>query len=85
MAIFADGMTKTLYIIAGCNGAGKTTASMLILPGILDCQEFVNADEIANYDTPRTVIADGSINGTLNVYSEELFLKLKSYVRRREE
>ncbi len=201
MTIFADGMTKTLYIIAGCNGAGKTTASMLILPGILDCQEFVNADEIAkgispfhpeevaiqagklmlerinvlvegeksfaiettlstksykllvdkahqkgfkvqlvffwlpnpiqavervsvrvregghdiprdvilrryssgiynlfniymnivdswivveNYNTPRTVIADGSINGTLNVYSEELFLKLKSYVRRRE-
>ena len=30
------------------------------------------------------IIADGGINGTLNVYSEELFLKLKSYVRRRE-
>ena len=29
-------------------------------------------------------IADGGINGTLNVYSEELFFKLKSYVRRRE-
>ena len=194
-------MTKTLYIIAGCNGAGKTTASMLLLPEILDCQEFVNADEIAkgispfhpeevaiqagklmlerinvlvegeksfaiettlstksyrllvdkahqkgfkvqlvffwlpnpiqavervavrvregghdipqdvilrryssgiynlfniymnivdswivveNYNTPRTIIADGGINSTLNVYSEELFLKLKSYVRRRE-
>lgn len=201
MTIFADGMAKTLYIIAGCNGAGKTTASMLLLPEILDCQEFVNADEIAkgispfhpeevaiqagklmleridvlvegeksfaiettlstksyrllvdkahqkgfkvqlvffwlpnpvqavervavrvregghdiprdvilrryssginnlfniymdivdswivveNYNTPRTVIADGGINGSLNVYSEELFLKLKSYVRRRE-
>ena len=201
MTNFADGMTKTLYIIAGCNGAGKTTASMLLLPEILDCQEFVNADEIAkgispfhpeevaiqagklmlerinvlvegeksfaiettlstksyrllvdkahqkgfkvhlmffwlpnplqavervavrvregghdipqdvilrryssgiynlfniymnivdswivveNYNTPRTVIADGGINSTLNVYSEELFLKLKSYVRRRE-
>ena len=201
MTNFADGMTKTLYIIAGCNGAGKTTASMLLLPEILDCQEFVNADEIAkgispfhpeevaiqagklmlerinvlvegeksfaiettlstksyrllvdkahqkgfkvhlmffwlpnplqavervavrvregghdipqdvilrryssgiynlfniymnivdswivveNYNTPRIVIAAGGINGTLNVYSEELFLKLKSYVRRRE-
>ena len=30
------------------------------------------------------IIADGGINGSLNVYSEELFLKLKSYVRRRE-
>ncbi|MCQ2114435.1 MAG: zeta toxin family protein [Bacteroidaceae bacterium] len=40
-------MNRTLYIIAGCNGAGKTTASMNILPEILDCKEFVNADEIA--------------------------------------
>jgi predicted ABC-type ATPase len=39
--------TKKLYIIAGCNGAGKTTASFTILPEILDCREFVNADEIA--------------------------------------
>ena len=36
-----------LYIIAGCNGAGKTTASYSILPEILNCREFVNADNIA--------------------------------------
>lgn len=36
-----------LYIIAGCNGAGKTTASFEILPEILHCKEFVNADSIA--------------------------------------
>ena len=36
-----------LYIIAGCNGAGKTTASFTILPEILNCKEFVNADNIA--------------------------------------
>jgi len=36
-----------LYIIAGCNGAGKTTASYTILPEILNCKEFVNADNIA--------------------------------------
>lgn len=41
-----------LYIIAGCNGAGKTTASMTILPEILGCQEFVNADEIAKGLSP---------------------------------
>ena len=40
-------MKKNLYIIAGCNGAGKTTASFTILPYVLDCREFVNADEIA--------------------------------------
>ena len=36
-----------LYIISGCNGAGKTTASLTILPEILNCSEFVNADAIA--------------------------------------
>lgn len=36
-----------LYIIAGCNGAGKTTASYTILPEILHCKEFVNVDNIA--------------------------------------
>jgi predicted ABC-type ATPase len=43
---------KKLYIIAGCNGAGKTTASFTILPVILDCKEFVNADEIAKGLSP---------------------------------
>lgn len=41
-----------LYIISGCNGAGKTTASYTILPDILDCREFVNADEIARGLSP---------------------------------
>ena len=43
---------KNLYIIAGCNGAGKTTASFTILPEIIDCKEFVNADEIAKGLSP---------------------------------
>ena len=43
---------KNLYIIAGCNGVGKTTASFTILPEILDCKEFVNADEIAKGLSP---------------------------------
>lgn len=43
---------KKLYVIAGCNGAGKTTASFTILPDILDCKEFVNADEIARGLSP---------------------------------
>tara|TARA_B100002003_G_scaffold251028_1_gene292690 strand:+ start:68 stop:400 length:333 start_codon:yes stop_codon:yes gene_type:complete len=43
---------KKPYIIAGCNGAGKTTASYTILPEILECDEFVNADEIAKGLSP---------------------------------
>ncbi len=45
-------MAKHLYIIAGCNGAGKTTASMTILPKSLLVKEFVNADEIAKGLSP---------------------------------
>lgn len=36
-----------MYLIAGCNGAGKTTASLTLLPEMLECKEFVNADNIA--------------------------------------
>jgi predicted ABC-type ATPase len=41
-----------LFIISGCNGAGKTTASYTILPEMLDCKEYVNADEIARGISP---------------------------------
>lgn len=50
--IFVVMENKNLYVIAGCNGAGKTTASFTILPEILDCKEFVNADEIAKGLSP---------------------------------
>ena len=43
---------KKLFIISGPNGAGKTTASYTILPEILNCKEFVNADEIARGLSP---------------------------------
>jgi len=45
-------MAKKMYVIAGCNGAGKTTASFTILPEILKCHEFVNVDEIARGLSP---------------------------------
>ncbi len=41
-----------LYIIAGPNGAGNTTASYNLLPDILHCPNFVNADEIARGLSP---------------------------------
>jgi len=54
-----------LYIISGCNGAGKTTASNTILPEILNCKEFVNADYIASglspYQPEAAAIAAGRI------------------------
>jgi len=41
-----------MYILSGCNGAGKTTAAYFILPEVLQCKEFVNADEIAKGLSP---------------------------------
>ena len=41
-----------MYIIAGCNGAGKTTASFTILPEFMQCDEYINADEIARGLSP---------------------------------
>ena len=38
--------------LLGLNGAGKTTAAYTILPDIWQCQEFVNADEIARGLSP---------------------------------
>ena len=48
----AEQKKRNLYVIAGCNGAGKTTASFTVLPEMLDCREFVNADEIAKGLSP---------------------------------
>ena len=45
-------MMPRLYIISGCNGAGKTTASYSLLPEMLDCKEFVNSDEFAKGLSP---------------------------------
>lgn len=44
-----------MYIIAGCNGAGKTTAAYSLLPGVFKTIEFVNADEIARGVSPFNV------------------------------
>ncbi len=54
-----------LYIISGCNGAGKTTASYTVLPEMLHCREFVNADEIAKglspFNSDKVAIEAGKI------------------------
>lgn len=41
-----------MYILSGCNGAGKTTASYTLLPELLECNEFVNSDEFAKSLSP---------------------------------
>lgn len=43
---------KKLFIISGCNGAGKTTAATTLLPTVFEQTEFVNADNIARRLSP---------------------------------
>lgn len=81
-----------LFLIAGCNGAGKTTASYAIFPQMLDCKEFVNLDEIAKGISPfhpeSASIASGRvvvkrINELLSMgadFAVETTLATKSYV-----
>lgn len=68
-SIFAVDMVKHLYIMAGCNGAGKTTASKTILPKSLLVKEFVNADEIAKGLSPFNPegVADRVASGGHNI------------------
>lgn len=41
-----------LYVISGCNGSGKTTASYTLLPNLFKCRQFVNSDEFAKGLSP---------------------------------
>ena len=68
-------MSKNLYIISRCNGAGKTTASYTVLPDILHCKEFVNADEIARGLSPFNPEAVAIEAGRLMLQRIEVLLK----------
>jgi len=80
-----------MYIIAGPNGAGKTTLSYSVLPEIFDCDEFVNADEIARGISPLNTKKAGFRAGRLmlerikelvshgEVFAFETTLSTKSY------
>jgi predicted ABC-type ATPase len=71
---------KNLYIISGCNGAGKTTASYTVLPEILNCKEFVNADEIAKGLSPFNPESVGIEAGRLMIARiENLLTKKESF------
>jgi len=44
--------SPTIYVIAGCNGAVKTTFAKEFLPTEVKCLRFLNADEIARGLSP---------------------------------
>ncbi|MFA5301187.1 MAG: zeta toxin family protein [Bacteroidales bacterium] len=81
----------TMYVISGCNGAGKTTASYTILSEMLQCRDFVNSDEIARgispFDLSHAAIDAGrvmlkrikSLTDTKEDFAFETTLAVRSY------
>ncbi len=45
-------ITKHLFMIGGPNGAGKTTSAYTLMPELIHCDEYVNADSIAKSLSP---------------------------------
>ena len=69
-----------LFIIAGCNGAGKTTASYTLLPELLNCEDYVNSDEIAKGLSPfRPALAAIKASKIMMERIHELIAERKSF------
>ena len=67
---------KSVYIIAGPNGSGKTTFAKMFLPDYVKCPNFVNADLIAQglapFDPSRFAIKAGKlVLQQIQEYSEQ--------------
>lgn len=68
-----------LYIISGCNGSGKTTASYSMLPELLNCRQYVNSDEFAKGLSPFDPSAVSVLASRL------MLLKVRYLMTRRED
>jgi predicted ABC-type ATPase len=70
--------TPTIYLIAGCNGAGKTTFAKEFLPKEVKCLRFLNADEMARGLSPLKPSAGA-------IWAARLLLtQVDEHLRRRE-
>lgn len=70
----------TIYLIAGCNGAGKTTFAKEFLPYEVKCLRFYNADEIARGLSPLDPTAGAIKAGRLLLQEvRESILRQKTF------
>ena len=70
--------SPTIYLIAGCNGAGKTTFAKEFLPHEVKCLRFYNADELARGLSPLDPSAAAIKAGRL------LLAEIRNSVQRKE-
>lgn len=69
-----------IYMIGGPNGAGKTTSAFALLPDLLDCHEYVNADAIAAALSPFAPESSAILAGRLMLEKiRELALAKKDF------
>ena len=77
-------MMKNLYIVSGCNGAGKTTASYTAGINNLFKLFVPVVDYWAIFDnsaTPRRIVATGGRKSETVTMEEELLRTIKAYVK----
>ncbi|TMP94487.1 MAG: Zeta toxin family protein [Verrucomicrobia bacterium] len=77
-------LKPTIYLIAGCNGAGKTTFAKEFLPYEVKCLRFYNADEIVRGLSPLDPSAGAIKAGRLllgEVRDSISTLSGKTYIR----
>lgn len=67
-----------LFILSGCNGSGKTTASYSLLPDMLECSELVNSDEFAKSLSPFNPSAASIMAGRYMIMKIKYLLSKKA-------
>ena len=66
----------TIYLIAGCNGAGKTTFAKEFRPKEVKCVHFMNADEMARGLSPLDPSA-GAVKAA-RLFLREIYDKIQA-------
>lgn len=70
--------SPTIYLIGGCNGAGKTTFAREFLPREVNCMRFMNADEIARGLSPFAPAAAAVRAGRILLGEVEEAIRLRA-------
>ncbi len=65
---------KQLFVIGGPNGSGKTTSALILMPELVHCYEYINADAIAASLSPFIIAQKYKRHQEIAVYDELLWV-----------